>query len=84
MPWLLQEFALKGNFKEDKVEQEVTASYKADKYAIKASVSPAGKVRHTAASSTSSLDLPPCFCSANQCEAYGHNVCKHVPIQVEL
>jgi len=38
------EFALKGNFKEDRVEEEVTASYKADKYAIKASVSPAGKV----------------------------------------
>ena len=40
-----QEFTLNSKFKEDKVDQEVSASYKAAKYAIKASVSPAGKVR---------------------------------------
>ncbi len=39
-----QEFTLNSKFKEDKVDQEVSASYKAAKYAIKASVSPAGKV----------------------------------------
>lgn len=56
----MQEFALKGNFKDDKVEQEVTAAYKADKYAIKASVSPAGKVCHSTASLALLLDVPSC------------------------
>jgi hypothetical protein len=41
---LLQEFGLTSKFKDSKVEQEVSASYKADKYALKASVNPAGKV----------------------------------------
>jgi voltage-dependent anion channel protein 2 len=38
------EFGLTSKFKEQKVEQEVTASYKADKYALKATVNPAGKI----------------------------------------
>jgi len=42
--YALQEFGLATKFKESKVEQEVTASYKADKYALKATVNPAGKV----------------------------------------
>lgn len=42
--WRLQEFTLTSKFKEESVDQEVAASYKAAKYAIKASVSPAGKV----------------------------------------
>lgn len=40
----LQEFTLTSKFKDESVDQEVAASYKAAKYAIKASVSPAGKV----------------------------------------
>ncbi len=42
----MQEFGLTSKFKESKVEQEVSASYKADKYALKASINPAGKVGH--------------------------------------
>lgn len=38
------EFTLLNKFRNDKVEQEVTGSYKTDKYAIKASVNPAGKI----------------------------------------
>lgn len=41
---MLQEFGLTSKFRDSKVEQEVSASYKADKYALKASVNPAGKV----------------------------------------
>jgi voltage-dependent anion channel protein 2 len=38
------EFGLTSKFKDSKVEQEVSASFKADKYALKASVNPAGKI----------------------------------------